>query len=384
MTRQVLLLNSDKPEVNDILARRPDVRVRVITRKVYADLYHGLDVAYVDGFDDLTQVERAAYELTAGGPVDHVIAATEKSVVPAGLVRSLLGVPGLGFDQSLWAAHKRAMKDRLRDAGLPVTPHAQAASLDEVERAAGVTGWPVIVKPVFGAAAKATYRVDSPADLAARHRAGEFADLAARRLPVQVERLVRFSDEYHCDGVVHRGEVARAAVSRYLVSPMRIPKDLNSGCLIDQSTPFARAVLDLHRRVVAVLGLTAGVTHLEAFRTDDGPVIGEVAVRPGGLGISRSWWHAFGVDLWEEFVRVSLDEEPTRPDRPARREIVGRTQLPVFPGLRERAAALPRVIEVRTPEESGTGYLEAHYTAPDETAAGELNTRLQALAVPGA
>ncbi|MDF9817060.1 ATP-grasp domain-containing protein [Streptomyces sp. SPB162] len=383
MTRQVLLLNSDKPEVIAALARRPDLTVRVMTRKVYADLYRGLEVAYVDDFADLTQVEQAAYDLAAHGPLDHVVAATEKSVPAAGLVRSLLGVPGPGFGPSLWGAHKRAMKDRLLAAGLPVTDYAQAATVDDVPRAAEHTGWPVMIKPVFGAASKCTYRVDSPEEFGERHGAGDFADLADRRLPVQVERLVRFTHEYHCDGVVHAGEVARAAVSRYFLPPLRVAPHLKSGYVADQTDPFSREVLDLHRRVVAALGLPFGVTHLEVFRTGTGPVIGEVAIRPGGAGISRMWWHAFGVDLWEEFVRVSTGEPPSRPDRAPRPDTTGRSRLPALPGLRERVLALPGVLEVLTPEECASpGHLEAYFTCADETAAEAFIGRLHETAVP--
>ncbi|MFF7445933.1 MULTISPECIES: ATP-grasp domain-containing protein [unclassified Streptomyces] len=385
MTRQVLLLNSDKPEVLQALARRPDVTVRVITRKAYADLYRGHEVAYVDSFADLTQVEQAAYELAAHGPVEHVVAATEKSVPAAGLVRMLLGVPGPGFDQSLAGAHKRAMKDTLRAAGLPVTDYAQAATVDDVPRAAQRVGWPVMIKPVFGAGSKSTYRVDSPEEFAARHSGGEFADLAEKRLPVQVERLVRFTHEYHCDGVVHDAEVVRAAVSRYFLPPLHTSPSLNSGYVADQTDPFSREVLELHQRVVAALGLSAGVTHLEVFRTEAGPVIGEVAVRPGGMGISRMWWHAFGVDLWEEFVRVTTGERPGRPDHAPRPETVGRTRLPALPGLRERVLAVPGVLEVLTPEECASpGHLEAYFAAPDETAAEAFITALHTMTEPAA
>jgi biotin carboxylase len=273
------------------------------------------------------------------------------------------------------------MKDRLRAAGLPVTDYAQAATVDEVPRAAERTGWPVMIKPVFGAASKCTYRVDSAAEFTERHRAGDFADLADKRLPVQVERLVRFSHEYHCDGVVHDGEVARAAVSRYHLPPLRTSPDLNSGYVAEQTSPFSREVLDLHRRVVAALGLRAGVTHLEVFRTQEGPVIGEVAVRPGGMGISRMWWHAFGVDLWEEFVRVSTGERPSRPDRAPHPETIGRTRLPALPGLRERVLALRGVLEVLTPEECASpGHLEAYFAATNEGAAEAFIARLHGMA----
>ncbi len=379
MTRHVLLLNSDKPEVLRALAARPDLRIRVITREAYAGLYADHETAFVDSFEDLTQVERAAHRLARGGPFDHVVAATEKSVVAAGLIRSLLDVPGQTFDQSLWAAHKRAMKQRLRSFDLPVTDFAQVATVDDVPRAAEAVGWPVMVKPVFGAASRSTHRVDSAADFAALHRAGAFAGLARRGQPVQVERLVRHRGEYHCDGVVRGGRVALAAVSRYFTPPFRTPSELNSSWLVDQDAPAAREMLALHERVARALELRDGVTHLEIFATDEGPVIGEVAVRPGGLGISRTWWHAFGVDLWEEFVRAALDEPSDPRARPQDRTL-GRIHLPGREDVRERAAALPGVIEALPPAATGTPNVEVHFAAPDPAAVERLHARLCALA----
>jgi hypothetical protein len=379
VTRQVVLLNSDKPEVLRALATRTDVRVRVIAARRYASLYGDHETAFVDSFEDLGQVRDAAYELARGGPVDHVLAATEKAVLPGGLVRGLLGVPGPTFDQSLWATHKRAMKDRLRAVGVPVTPHAQAATVDEVPRAATATGWPVMIKPVFGSGSTCTHRVDSVEAFTELHRVGTFDDLAARQVPVQVERLVRFESEYHCDGVLYRGEVHRAAVSRYFVPPLQIPRDLDCSYVMEQRGPVVDGVVDLHRRVVAMLGLTDGVTHLEVFGTGEGLRVGEVAIRPGGLGISRMWWHAFGIDLWEEFVRVGLGEPPSEPAPGRRPTVVGRTQLPPLPGIVEGALAVPGVVEVRPPEQSGTGNIEAFFGADDHAGADDINTSLHSL-----
>lgn len=378
MTRHVLLLNSDKPDALRAITSRPDIRLRVITRKCYAGLYPGCDIAFVDSFENLHDVEQAVYELARTGPIDHVVAATEKSVLAAGLVRSLLGLPGPGFDQSLWATHKRAMKQRLRAAGLPVTDFAQAATLADVPSAATRTGWPIMVKPVFGSGSRSTYRVDSAESFASGVAAGDFTDLAARRVPIQVERLVRFDGEFHCDAVVRDGTVRIAALCRYFAPPLHTPAEFNGSYFVDQESPFAREVLALNTRVVAALGLTDGVTHLEVFGTDAGPVLGEVAIRPGGLGVSRSWWHAYGIDLWDEFVSAALGD-PAQPPHALRPGTVGRTQLPALDDIARRAAEIPGVIEVRTPRESGTGNVEVYFTAPDPAGVEEVNASLHAL-----
>ncbi|MFB7631692.1 acetyl-CoA carboxylase biotin carboxylase subunit family protein [Streptomyces sp. NPDC056149] len=380
MTRQVLLLNSDKPEALRALAHRPDLRVRVITRESYAPLYAGHDTVCIDSFEDLAQVERAAYDLTRGAPVDHVIAATEKSIVPAGLIRSLLGVPGPTFDEALWSAHKRAMKQRLRAAGLTVTDFAQITSVDEIPTAARTTGWPVVAKPVLGSGTRCTHRIDSAEEFARQRAAGTLDDLADRGLPVQVERLVDVVGEYHCDGIVRDGGVTFAATSRYFAPLLTVQAPLRGGHLVDPAHPLARQLPGLLQEVAQALRIRDGVLHLEVFETADGPVIGEVTSRPPGSGVPRMWQRALGIDLWAEFIRAALGEEPacTAPRQPDR--IHAWTHLPDTPGLLDWLIRADGVRAALPPAENGSAHIEVQFTAPDAEQAGFRQARLHALA----
>jgi hypothetical protein len=364
MTRHVLLLNSDKTEVMTALARRDDLRLRVITRKKYADLYAGQDVAFVDGFHHLDQVGQAATELARTGPLDYIVAPTEKSVPAGGLVRGLLGLPGPSYDQCLWTTHKRAMKDRLRAAGLPVTDYAQAASVDGIPAAVPAVGWPVVVKPVFGAGSAATHRLASADDFAERQRAGDLDDLAGTNLPVQVERLVDVISEYHCDAVVRDGEVRAAGVLRYFDVPLDSWGGVLGSHFIDPAGRIARWITELNTQVVRALGLRDAVTHLEVFETPTGLVIGEVALRVGGCGVPRVWQRAHGVDLWDEFVRASLGEPSDAAVLPVDR-VHAWVQVSHAPGRLRLLSALPWVVEVRPAGD----VIDVQFTAADEAAA---------------
>lgn len=384
MTRHVLLLNSDKPQVLGALARRDDLRIRVMTRPKYAALYPeagGFDVVFVDSFEDLGQVERAAYELARRGPIEHVLAPTEKSVVAAGWIRTVLGLPGPAVEQSMWSAHKSAMKRRLRECGVPVTDFAQVGSVQQIPGAARQLGWPVVVKPVFGSGATSTHLLASEEDYAASAADGRLATLTARGLPVQVERLVRLRGEYHCDGIVRAGRIRQAAVARYFTPPLDAEPSFIGSYLVNQDAPFARQVLRLHASVVGALSLTDGVTHMEAFDTADGPLVGEVAIRPGGMGVARNWHHAFGTDTWEQFVRAGLGE-PYVPAGAARQDsgrLHGWLQLSGGDATAARAVSLPGVIEALSPSPAGSGYAEVHFTAPDDRSMLMMSEELRAL-----
>jgi biotin carboxylase len=355
-----------------------------MTRTRYESLCpvrEGFQRAFVESFEDLGQVERAAYELSRNHPVDHVIAPTEKSVVAAGWIRTLLGVPGPGVEQSFCSAHKRAMKHRLREHGIAVADFEQVGSVEAIPQAAGRLRWPVVVKPVLGSGAKATHRLASEGDYERLVDSGALDALARRGLPIQVERLVPLRAEYHCDGIVRDGEVRRQAVARYVVPPLDVQRSFLGSYLVDSAGSFAGEVLDLHAKVVAALGLVDGVTHMEVFDTEAGPVVGEVAIRPGGVGIARCWHHAFGIDMWDEFVRAALGE-PHLPPPPARPGVLhGWLQLPAPDHLPRLAAQVRGVIEVRSPAPTaGPGFAEVYFAGPDAAALQEIENRLCELA----
>ncbi|MFE0461428.1 acetyl-CoA carboxylase biotin carboxylase subunit family protein [Kitasatospora sp. NPDC058965] len=373
---EVLLLNSDKPAVLRALARRPWLNVRVLARPGYRDRYpahHRFEP--VADLTDLTAVRATALRLDRERAVDRVLAATEKAILPAGLIRSQLGLPGGGFDQAMWASHKYAMKHRLRSRGLPVTDFAQVSTVDRIPAAAERLGWPVVVKPVFGAGAAHTHRVDSAADLAARR--AELALLDTLPVPLQVERFVAVEEEYHCDAVVRAGTVRFAAVSRYFFPLLSIDRSLRGSCTLAADEPVVAAAEELLGAVVAALDLADGVVHLELFGTGRGLLVGEVTVRPGGAAIPRLLELAHGVDLWEEFAAAGLGE-PERPVAGRRRPgVVGYVWLPA--ALGPAAAALPGVLELRPEETGGRDRLAVHFAAPDRAGADALRARLHGL-----
>jgi biotin carboxylase len=77
-------------------------------------------------------------------------------------------------------------------------------------------------------------------------------------------------------------------------------------------------VLELNRRALAAAGVVRGITHLELFRTADGPVFGELAARPPGGRLMPLLRRAWGFDPWEAALRLELDEPFAFPERPRR------------------------------------------------------------------
>jgi biotin carboxylase len=105
-------------------------------------------------------------------------------------------------------------------------------------------------------------------------------------------------------------------------------------------------ILALNAAALSALGLTRGMTHLELYRTSDGPVFGEVAVRPPGGRLMRLIRRAYAFDPWEVVMQLELGLDT--PDLPARaRGAAGAWMLHPGPGkvVSVRGLAAARRVE---------------------------------------
>jgi hypothetical protein len=338
----VLLLNSDRLEVLERLARRPDLAVSAIVKPKYAGLYRGqAEVECVSDVADVSQVLRAAIALMrAHGPFDAILAPLERSIIPAAFLRSYLQVQGMGLQTALGFANKVVMKTRLAAAGVPLARFQPVSSL----RAAADSGvgWPLILKPAVGAGTQHTYRFSSPAELREFAGTGAGGEVDALGVPLLVEAEVEMTAELHYDAVISAGQVIRGSASQYFRPLLR-----DFGGFIGSATLAAeqgqkgeqadgRELRELHERVVAVLGLRDGVTHLEAFSTESGLVFGEVTCRPGGGGVPTVISDHGGWDIWDDFLLTGLGQTPSELEMSSSTEVFGWCGLPARNGRVER------------------------------------------------
>lgn len=164
----------------------------------------------------------------------------------------------------------------LADRGYPVTPFAQAQSLDEFAVALGVVGFPAIAKTaVFGYDGKGQHRVDRIEE------AERVWGLIGHQEAI-VERVVDFSHEISvvaARGIAgefaHYGAIENVHCRHILdlsVCPARIPADLGG------------EAVHLAHRVMDDLGFV-GVLCVEFFVTRDGRLlVNEIAPRPHNSG----------------------------------------------------------------------------------------------------
>ncbi|WP_420454956.1 ATP-grasp domain-containing protein [Rubrivirga sp.] len=315
---------------------------------------------------------RVADDLRALDPA-AVVALTERSVVPAARLRHALGMGGLTVEAAVRCSDKRAMKRAARAAGL--------ACADVVEADDGLTGaevverlgLPLVLKTAVGSGGRGTRIVVDPADVPGRLAPGEMAESFVDGVEMSVETFV-------IDGeTVFANPTAYLAPGWASLVPAPLAPDVRDAVL---------AHAEAARRA---LGVTSGMTHLEAFLTPDGPVFGELAARPPGGHLMPLLGLAYGVDPWEAVLRVALGETPelpTRADRVAAARILhpGPGTVRAVEGV-EAARAMPGVeavsVRVRAGVEvgprEGTGQEAGHVIVTGATAA-QAEARLAAAA----
>ncbi len=216
---------------------------------------------------------------------DAVVALTERSVVPAAHLRAALGLPGLSVETAERCTDKRAMKRAIRDAGLPCAATAEEGERDLVER----LGLPIVLKTCSGSGSRGTRVLRDAAEVPEVVPAGWMAEAFVDGVEMSAEQIL------------HDDEVVFFNPTQYLVPAWAslVPAPLG------EDVETVRAFADAARRA---LGVGTGMTHVELFLTPEGPVFGELAVRPPGGHLMTLIRHAYGFDPWEAVLRVAVGE----------------------------------------------------------------------------
>lgn len=243
-------------------------------------------------------IRREAQLLAELGPFTHVIAGREESVVPAAIARRVLGVRGPATSTVLRCHDKLKMKNYLASRGVRMTDFLDGDVDLEPEAIVERLGLPIVLKERA---------------LGGRRGIEFLPDAAALRERVRKGRLLeRFVDapEVSVESFVSKGQIQLENVTEYArkehvnIVPARLDDRART------------KILDLNRGVLRALKIQRGMTHTEIYVTREGPLFGEIALRPPGGYIMDLLKLAWGFDAWAAFVALELDRPFAFPQAP--------------------------------------------------------------------
>ncbi|MDB4959778.1 MAG: Carbamoylphosphate synthase large subunit protein, partial [Myxococcales bacterium] len=253
--------------------------------------------------------------------VDRLEATVEAHIMPTAHVREATGIPGTTTRTAFLCRDKPAMKQVLREGGVPCAESTAANSADEVRAFVERVGYPVIVKPRDGAGASGAARCDSDRDLETALRALGM-DRAGRS--IAVEEFIEGHEGFF-DTLTLRGQVVHEFATHYypnVLEAMRTrwisPQFLTTNRI---GEPGYAEVKAMAQKVVTLLGIETSATHMEWFAGPKGLKFSEIGCRPPGVRAWDLYNVANDMDLYREWSMLVAAGRPSQ--RPSRRLSAG-------------------------------------------------------------
>ena len=315
-------------------------------------------------------LEKAVRDIQARSHVDRLEGTVEAHMMSLAHTREACEIPGTSARTTFLCRDKPAMKEVLREAGVPCAQSTGATSAEEVRDFAKDVGYPVILKPSDAAGAAGTFRADNDEEL---ERAIQ-ASMVDRGKPTAVEEFIEGHEGFY-DTLTAGGEVVHDFISHYypnVLEAMRnrwISPQIITTNRIDADT--YDEVKQLGKKVIEVFGIEDSATHMEWFFGPKGLKFSEIGCRPPGVKV----WDLYGVandlDMYVEWAKLTCygktDKQASRrysagmialrPDQDG--QIVG------YEGLDEMQRQLqPHILHMHIPPPgSGTQGVEGGYHA---------------------
>lgn len=276
---------------------------------------------YLNGYEHVSSVcheeEMLATvrRIQSRGWVDRLEATVEAHILPVARVREACKIPGTSVGTAFLCRDKPAMKEALRQAGVPCAQSAGVSTPEETRAFVEQVGYPIVLKPRSSAGAAGTYRVDSDSQLAAAIRECGID----RGASAAAEEFVEGHEAFY-DTLAINGEVAHDFISHYypgVLEAMRTrwisPYFVTTNRVDAESYDEVR---DMGKKVIEVLGIETSATHMEWFFGPKGLRFSEIGCRPPGVGAWDLYSAANDMDIYKEWASaIAHGRTDTKPSR---------------------------------------------------------------------
>jgi len=247
--------------------------------------------------------------------VDRLEATVEAHVMSAAHVRETLGIHGTTSKTAWLCRDKPAMKDAVRDAGIACAASARVTAVKDAETFAKDTGYPLILKPLDGAGAAGTHKVENDEQL---QQVLKELQVANGR-EVAIEEFLTGHEGFY-DTLCVAGKVVLDFACHYypnVLEAMRtrwISPQIVVTNRID--TEGYTEVREMGQKVIDTLGIWTSPTHMEWFAGDKGLKFSEIGCRPPGVGVWDLYAAANDFDLFAAWAHAIVHEDvPFRASR---------------------------------------------------------------------
>ena len=244
--------------------------------------------------------------------VDRIESTVEAHTLGTAKVREACQIPGTSVRTAFLCRDKPAMKDALREAGIPCAQSIGSSSMDEVRDFARRVGYPLILKPRDAAGAAGTYKANDDAEL-------EQAMLACGLDHGRSAAIEEFNEghEGFYDTLSIEGAVQHDFISHYypnVLEAMRTrwisPQVVTTNRMDSSDYDEVKA---MGAKVIRALGIGTSATHMEWFFGPKGLRFSEIGCRPPGVRVWDLYGQANDFDLYREWAMAVVHGRSERP-----------------------------------------------------------------------
>jgi carbamoylphosphate synthase large subunit len=243
--------------------------------------------------------------------VDRLEATVEAHILPVAKVREACAIPGTSVRTAFLCRDKPAMKDALREAGVPCAQSRGVSSAQELRMFAAEVGYPLILKPRSAAGASGTVRVDNDREL----ESAIVDQRIDRGASVAAEEFIEGHEAFY-DTLSIGGRVVHEFVSHYypgVLEAMRtrwISPQIVTTNRVD--APGYAEVREMGQKVISALGIGTSATHMEWFFGPKGLKFSEIGCRPPGVGVWDLYAAANDFDIYREWAHAVVHGQPSQ------------------------------------------------------------------------
>jgi formate-dependent phosphoribosylglycinamide formyltransferase (GAR transformylase) len=249
------------------------------------------------------------------GWVDRLETSVEAHILAVAKVREACSIPGTSVRTAFLCRDKPAMKEVLREAGIPCAQSIGTQDPGAAREFAARVGLPVILKPRDGAGASGTHKA---ADAGELERAIEASGLARGRW-VAVEEFIEGHEGFY-DTLCIEGRVVHDFACHYFPNVLEAMRTRwispQIVCTNRIDDPSYREVRELGQKVIAALGIGTSATHMEWFFGPKGLKFSEIGCRPPGVRVWDLYSAANDFDVYVEWAKAIVhgrtDSKPSR------------------------------------------------------------------------
>jgi hypothetical protein len=244
------------------------------------------------------------------GPVDQLVTLSEFTLSIAAEVRETLGIAGPRPEDVAVYRNKLTMKELVAKAGVRVPRFAACADTESAVAFARSVGYPLILKPVAGAASFGVHRVEDEPALLALLQEVDTHDY-------ELEEFITGAI-YHVDGFAdEESGIPFQVVSRYINDCLSFEAGGEPlGSVVVQRSGLRDRIEEFARKCVSALGMKSMPFHLELFVTEtEDMVFLEIAGRIGGAEVPYLTHRLFGVNLCQVWLNAICEGTVTIPPK---------------------------------------------------------------------